>query len=224
MNDLERELDVKSALLDGAVKVINELMEDRDALQKEMDTRNMAAAKALDNIWKHIVKDGSDWQYPAEVERVVCEKYTKAIRNMDRVQDERAASFARLAKAVGGVGLTAYQPEVDLEIESRINQMQFQLGICRKDYDNICEQMTKYLGREFKSHATDAVLILLNEIDELHAEIDKPKLMCSKEIDAAVRLLLARIEENYGSDVWSRKPRTDLEEAAIKVAKLFPTE
>jgi uncharacterized protein YwgA len=37
-----------------------------------------------------------------------------------RVQDERAASFARLQRAVGGCTLGEYQPEADLEIESRI--------------------------------------------------------------------------------------------------------
>lgn len=39
------------------------------------------------------------------------------------VRDERAESFARLSKAVGSVFLTEYQPEVDLEIESRIKQI-----------------------------------------------------------------------------------------------------
>lgn len=42
-------------------------------------------------------------------------------------------------------------------------------------------------------------------------------------IDFAVRRLLARIEEQYGTDVWIRNPsRTDLEEAARELAKLFP--
>jgi hypothetical protein len=36
------------------------------------------------------------------------------------VSDERAKSFAALARAVGGVGMTEYQPEVDMEIEARI--------------------------------------------------------------------------------------------------------
>lgn len=41
-------------------------------------------------------------------------------RQHDIVTDERAGSFAMLSKAIGGVGMTEYQAEVDIEIESRI--------------------------------------------------------------------------------------------------------
>ena len=34
-----------------------------------------------------------------------------------------------------------------------------------------------------------------------------------------VKLLLARIEETYGHQVWFQEPRTDLEEAALKIHK-----
>jgi len=34
------------------------------------------------------------------------------------VTDERAASFLRIGRALGGMSLTEYQPEVDLEIEA----------------------------------------------------------------------------------------------------------
>lgn len=44
----------------------------------------------------------------------------KAEAQVQLVQDERAESFARLSRAVGGVGMTEYQAEVDLEIECRI--------------------------------------------------------------------------------------------------------
>lgn len=37
--------------------------------------------------------------------------------------DERAGSFRMLQEAVGGCGLTEYQPEVDIEIKARIEQI-----------------------------------------------------------------------------------------------------
>ena len=44
-------------------------------------------------------------------------------------------------------------------------------------------------------------------------------------VERVVRKLLARLEENYGREMWSRKPaRTDLEEAAQELARLFPPE
>jgi hypothetical protein len=43
------------------------------------------------------------------------------------VSDERAESFHRLSRAVGGIVLTEYQPEVDLEIEARIKSVIEQL-------------------------------------------------------------------------------------------------
>ncbi len=42
---------------------------------------------------------------------------------VNTVQDERAASFKMLAEKVGGVGLTEYQAEVDLEIAGRIEAL-----------------------------------------------------------------------------------------------------
>lgn len=48
------------------------------------------------------------------------ERADRAERALDQVQDERARSFERLAAAVGGVGMTPYQAEVDIEIEARI--------------------------------------------------------------------------------------------------------
>jgi hypothetical protein len=43
-----------------------------------------------------------------------------AERQITLVQDERAASFARLDAAVGGTGLTEYQPEIATLIECAI--------------------------------------------------------------------------------------------------------
>lgn len=48
------------------------------------------------------------------------QRLAKALNN---VQDERATSFARLSKAVGGTSLTEYQPEIDLEIETAIKSL-----------------------------------------------------------------------------------------------------
>lgn len=50
----------------------------------------------------------------------------RAWKSVQRVQDERAASFAMLSKTVGKVGMTEYQPEVDLEIDARIQQIKFE--------------------------------------------------------------------------------------------------
>lgn len=40
--------------------------------------------------------------------------------------DERAGSFRMLQEAVGGCGLTEYQPEVDIEIKCRIEQIVYE--------------------------------------------------------------------------------------------------
>lgn len=47
----------------------------------------------------------------------------EARKALDRVQDERAASFARIGKAAGGMSLTPYQPEADLEIEQAVKAL-----------------------------------------------------------------------------------------------------
>ena len=44
-------------------------------------------------------------------------------KQLQSVQDERAASFAMLARTVGGVSLTEYQPEVDIEIANKIRSI-----------------------------------------------------------------------------------------------------
>lgn len=45
-----------------------------------------------------------------------------------------------------------------------------------------------------------------------------------KKIIEAVRMLLARIQDEKGTGFWQRKPSTDLEEAAQTLAKLVPPE
>ena len=45
-----------------------------------------------------------------------------------------------------------------------------------------------------------------------------------EEIIDAVRMLLARIQDEKGTSFWERKPSTDLEEAAQALAKLVPPE
>lgn len=58
----------------------------------------------------------------AEIEKLQedCNKWKQQWQTVD---DERARSFARLAKAVGGCSLTEYQPEIDLEIEAAIKAL-----------------------------------------------------------------------------------------------------
>lgn len=45
------------------------------------------------------------------------------MRNYDTIREERASSFARLNQAIGGTGLTEYQPEIDICIEAAIKQL-----------------------------------------------------------------------------------------------------
>lgn len=63
------------------------------------------------------------WQEDIATLRAELERVTK---QLIMVQDERAASFDMLKRTVGKCGLTAYQPEVDLEINARIEQIKYE--------------------------------------------------------------------------------------------------
>ena len=61
-----------------AADVIEQLDADNKRLQEEIDTRNMASSKALDELWKEIIlvrkPNYGDWEYPMQVKRhIVCE-------------------------------------------------------------------------------------------------------------------------------------------------------
>lgn len=50
------------------------------------------------------------------------------------------------------------------------------------------------------------------------------KTKLDRQILSAIKLLLARIQDEKGTGFWQRKPSTDLEEAAQALAKLVPPE
>jgi len=61
----------------------------------------------------------------------------KMTRAYERLRNERAESFARLQAAVGKCGLTPFQAEADLEIESRIEAIK-----ADRDHLRMVVQMT----------------------------------------------------------------------------------
>ena len=63
--------------------------------------------------------------------------FQKACDQIQRVQDERAASFLMLSKTVGGACCTEYQPEVDLEINARIEQLKYEKDILRENLKSL---------------------------------------------------------------------------------------
>lgn len=63
--------------------------------------------------------------------------FQKACDQIQQVQDERAASFLMLSKTVGGACCTEYQPEVDLEINARIEQLKYEKDILRENLKSL---------------------------------------------------------------------------------------
>ena len=61
----------------------------------------------------------------------------KMTRAYERLRNERAESFARLQAAVGKCGLTPFQAEADLEIESRIEAIKADRDRLRKALERI---------------------------------------------------------------------------------------
>jgi len=60
------------------IRQVVELQEEGKLLREEMETRNMASSKALDELWKEIILKKSpgygDWEYPMQAMRhIVCE-------------------------------------------------------------------------------------------------------------------------------------------------------
>ena len=67
-----------------------------------------------------------------------------AERQTTRIQDERAASFARLDAAVGGTGLTEYQPEVDTLIECAIKGIIAAKELAERQVKLLCGHIDDY--------------------------------------------------------------------------------
>ncbi|MBP9682991.1 MAG: hypothetical protein KBD76_16440 [Bacteriovorax sp.] len=74
--------------------------------------------------------------------------FQKACDQIQQVQDERAASFLMLSKTVGGVGCTEYQPEVDLEINARIEQLKHEKGELKELLTYIVQRFEKHIEEE----------------------------------------------------------------------------
>jgi AraC-like DNA-binding protein len=90
------------------------------------------------NTWIRQTRDEND-KLRAERDRL-----SKALIT---VQDERAASFAMLQKAVGEpYGLTPYQPEVDLEIESNIQKLRARHAALVKAAKDLTEDYERLIG------------------------------------------------------------------------------
>lgn len=80
-------------------------------------------------------------------------RYRKTWCDLDRIIDERATSFAMLSKTIGGVNLTEYQPEVDLEINSRIEQIKFENESLKELLLYIVNRFDKHMKEEDEENA-----------------------------------------------------------------------
>jgi hypothetical protein len=67
-----------------------------------------------------------------------------AERQITLVQDERAASFARLDAAVGGTGLTEYQPEIATLIECAIKGIISAKELAERQVKLLCGHIDDY--------------------------------------------------------------------------------
>ncbi len=77
--------------------------------------------------------------------------FQKDCDQIQRVQDERAASFKMLSKTVGGVSCTEYQPEVDLEINARIEQLKYEKDVLRESLKSLV-RMYKWFEQGDATH------------------------------------------------------------------------
>lgn len=91
---------------------------------------------------KPVAPDG--WATAASLETELsakeaeCERWK---RQHEIVRDERAASFAMLDKAVGGTGLTEYQPEIDICIAGAIDGIKAECEALREALSALCRWM-----------------------------------------------------------------------------------
>lgn len=91
--------DAAEAELEALIHEIARLTEDNRLIKQEMDTKNMAAAAALDKIRKLI--GAPDWDYPGQVVRDVEGILKKWIcGNCDKVFDEQDAYRRHIGQQV----------------------------------------------------------------------------------------------------------------------------
>jgi len=137
-------------------------MDDRERLEGLVKRRDGAIERNL-RLSAHILKQGlADALARADELEARAEKAEAEAKNTrtlyDALLDERARSFAMLAKVVGKVGCTEYQAEVDLEIASRIEAIKADAARLRRDvhrFEHACVNACCEAGC---TDAVDAIL------------------------------------------------------------------
>ncbi len=75
------------------------LQAENKLLTDEMEARNMAASKALDELWKEVVlKDMpnyGNWEYPMQAKRHILCEFTDLRKRYEKAEAEKAAEFQR---------------------------------------------------------------------------------------------------------------------------------
>jgi hypothetical protein len=104
--NLKKVKELDNAETPDVVDVAKQLVSQIEELKAELD-------KARKALMQH-----KGTTLPSEVD-----KWQRAHRT---VSEERAASFAMLSKTVGGVGMTEYQPEVDILIDLKVKSIKDQ--------------------------------------------------------------------------------------------------
>jgi GTP1/Obg family GTP-binding protein len=66
--------------LDAVRNELAEAIISRDAFRSEMESLNMASAKALTDVWHHVCPSLGEWDYPAQAARMIIENYDEAKR------------------------------------------------------------------------------------------------------------------------------------------------
>jgi hypothetical protein len=102
-----------SASYQDVCDAVDREMRERGRAEKAEQQRDEAIARA-DQLRATFAMSQS------EGERAAIARAERAERFAQTVQDERAQSFEALDRAVGGTGLTPYQPEIDICIQQRI--------------------------------------------------------------------------------------------------------
>ena len=92
----------------------------------------------------------------------------------DALLDERARSFAMLAKVVGKVGCTEYQAEVDLEIASRIEAIKAEVESLRRACDAAHKALLSYqFGNRSPDLAEEVAAVCIAALRGEEAKDDK---------------------------------------------------
>jgi DNA replication initiation complex subunit (GINS family) len=87
---------------------------------------------------------------------------------------------ARQCSVCGGTDVVCFKAAEETQVkllaraesaEARLAEVTKRLDLCGIDYKNIEREMTLFLGRPFKSHATDAVVILIDKYRTLESRL-----------------------------------------------------